>query len=459
MKKICIIGASFLWTRTLVNDLLAKFDQEPLEIHFLDIVQEHADICKAWGEAASRAYGREDRYTATLNRREALDGADAVLITISTGGLDTMSYDLHIPEKYGIFATVGDTAGAGGWSRSIRNIPVFQDFAKDIREMCPRAFVANYTNPMSTLTSVLAQQCPNPVAGFCHAYFEIKDVIQQLFGLKDWKRLSVEIAGMNHFTWVTDFTVDGRKGYPLLRERIGNRSLRDIAPRQSRDEIGIYSAHNMFLDLYDQYGYLVYPADRHTSEFVPFALTGSPTMSQKEDREGNLLDVLDYCDIVRTPISVRRRNAAKSRQEMLDDTQRMKESSGISPKKSRETGADMIWGYLHNQTVMDAVNTLNVGQIPGLPLGCCVETMGVVDGFGVRPVMVGAVPEPLLEIMRPQAMCTKWIVEGMIQQDRALLLQALAHDPQCAHLTPRHVRQLGEELLAANREYLPPELQ
>ncbi|NLB45884.1 MAG: hypothetical protein GX821_12090, partial [Clostridiaceae bacterium] len=121
-----------------------------------------------------------------------------VLITISTGGLKAMAHDLDIPERYGIYATVGDTAGPGGWSRSIRNIPVFAGFAEDIRKLCPQAFIANYTNPMSTLTATLAHLTDNPVSGFCHAYFEIKDVIQKLFGLDDWSRIAVEIAGMNH---------------------------------------------------------------------------------------------------------------------------------------------------------------------------------------------------------------------------------------------------------------------
>lgn len=457
MKKICIIGASFLWTPTLVTDLLAKFQEEPLKIHFVDIVLEHALICKRWGEAASRAFGREnDCYLATLNRREGLQDADAVIITISTGGLDAMEQDVTIPEKYGIFATVGDTAGAGGWSRSIRNIPVFMDFARDIRECCPTAFVANYTNPMSTLTATLSSLCPNPVSGFCHAYFETKDVLQKIFGLEDWSRISLEIAGMNHFTWITGFKIDSQDGYPMLKERIGAGSLRDIIPKESADEIGIYSAHNLFVELYDQYGYLPYPADRHTSEFTSFALTGSPAFQKKLDSEGNLLDVLDFCGITRTPMEFRRKGAKAGRARILKATEEMELApfGSKTPKKSRETGSDMIWGYLYNKPVSDAVNLINIGQIPGLPLGACVETIGFVDGYGVRPLTTGQIPEWLLELMRPQAVCTKWITEGMLSGDRNLVLQALYHDPQCAHLLPHQKKALGEELLAANQAFV-----
>ena len=453
MIVICILGSSYLWSRTLVNDLLASFG-EPLEIRFIDINLEAAEICKQWGEAASKSYGRKDKYFAFKDRRKALEGANAVLITLSTGGLDAMEQDIVIPEKYRIYATVGDTAGAGGWSRSIRNIPVFVEFANDFDEICPNAFIANYTNPMSSLTATLVKGCRNPVSGFCHAYFEIKDVIQKIFELPDWSKISVEIAGMNHFTWVTDFKVDNQNGYVLLKQKIGSGSLRDVMPHGSSDEIGYFSAHNLCVELYDAFGYIPYPADRHTSEFVSYALTNLNERVEKSDSKGNKYEVFKYCDIVRTPISYRREYAVNAKKELLENINKIKEQTGQTPPKSRETGAEMIRAYLYNQTVMDAVNTLNIGQIKGLPEGACVETMGVVDGFGVRPVMVNNVPEHLLEIMRPQAICQKWITDGVINRDKNLLLQALYRDPQCAHLKPNEVKAMAEELFEANKEFI-----
>jgi len=445
MKNICIIGSSLLWSRTLVGDLLAVFADETLDVRFVDLIMENAQICCRWGNAANIAYGRHDTYTPFTDRKKALDGIDAVLITLSTGGLEAMACDIEIPEKYGIYATVGDTAGAAGWSRSIRNLPVFIDLARDFKAICPQAFIVNYSNPLSTLTAALAQLCDNPVVGLCHAYFETKDVIQRVFGLPDWKRLSVEIAGMNHFTWVTDFRIDGMKGYPLLNERIGNGSIRDILPNESTDEIGISSSHVLFAELFDAYGYFPYPADRHISEFLPFSLTGS-------DENGS--DTLNYCQLRRTSIAQRAKIAQTKRQQMMDSIDHLSAEWGIIPPKSRETGADMIKGYLYNIPVMDAVNTLNRGQIQGLPLDACVETLGVVDGFGVRPLHVSAVPEPLLELMRPQAVVTKWILEATLSGNHTLLYQALYRDPQCAHLKPAQARSLADELFNANLRYL-----
>lgn len=453
MKNICVIGASFAWTRTLVGDLLAVFPDEALEIRFVDIVAEHAAVCCAWGNAANAAYGRKDVYRQVGDRAEALKGADAVLITLSTGGLDAMAADIAIPERYGIYATVGDTAGPGGWSRSIRNIPVFAQIAEDAGCYCPDAIIANYTNPMSTLTATLALGCDNPVVGLCHAYFETKDVIQKIFGLPDWTGLSVEIAGMNHFTWVTDFRINGRKGYPLLREKLKERAFASLLPEESSDDWGIVSSHRLFAELFAQYGYLCYPADRHICEFVPFAVVNPVIQTGRKDKDGIALETLQYCGLVRTPVAQRVQMAKASRETMLRETARLSSSHGLVPPKSRETGAEMIRGYLCNTPVVDAVNALNKGQIAGLPRDACVETMGVVDGFGVRPLQTGTVPEALLALMRPQAYVTGQIVRGMLGRDRRTLVNALGADPQCAHLAPGRVAELAEELFAANAAY------
>jgi alpha-galactosidase/6-phospho-beta-glucosidase family protein len=451
MLNICILGSSTSWFPYLLPDLMSVF-KEPLEIRLIDIDPRPAKLCGEFGKIASKHSRRKnDKYRVFTNRKEALKGADAVIITLSTGGLDAMEQDLKIPEKYGICATVGDTAGPGGWSRSIRNIPVFRRFADDFQKYCPRAFIANYTNPMASLTATLQQCCGNPSVGLCHAYFETKDVIQHLFGLKDWSRISISIAGMNHFTWVVDFKIGKEDGYALLRKKVGRGSLHEVLPKHSDDDIGFRSHHNLCAELYDMYGYLPYPADRHTSEFVSFAMCGKPEIAETryKDNDGTMLETIKYCSIKRTPIE-QRRSQLPTRIQNLKDLLKGKKPI---PGRSRETGAEMIRAYLYNQPFTDAVNTLNIGQVPGLPLGSCLETLGVVDGLGVRPLMVNKIPDPLLEVMRPQAICQKWITQGVLEGNKDLLLQALYRDPQCAHLKPNEVRQMAKELFQANAKY------
>jgi len=449
MLNICILGSSTAWTPYLLPDLLSVF-KEPLEVRLIDIDPKPARLCAEYGKVASRHYRRpKDKYRVFTNRKEALKDADAILITLSTGGLDAMEQDIKIPEKYGIYATVGDTAGPGGWSRSIRNIPIFRRFAEDFQKYCPKAFIANYTNPMSSLTATLQQCCQNPSVGLCHAYFETKDVIQKIFGLKDWSQISVSIAGMNHFTWVVDFKIDREDGYKMLRKKVGRGSLRDVLPQESADDIGITSRHNLCVQLYDTFGYLPYPADRHTCEFVSFAICGRQERMKVRDADGYELDTFKFCTIKRTPVDQRRAWLPK-RDEAMKNWIKGKRPV---PGRSRETGAEMIRAYLHNQPFTEAVNVLNIGQIQGLPLGSCVETLGVVDGLGVRPLMVDKIPDHLLEVMRPQAVCQKWITQGVLEGNKDMLLQALYRDPQCAHLKPHEVRQMASELFEANKKF------
>ncbi|MFA5863934.1 MAG: hypothetical protein WC975_04520 [Phycisphaerae bacterium] len=459
MACICVIGGgSTGWTLGLVKDLMYVFN-EPLEVRLHDInMKAVKEKTLPLLELAARKLKRKkDRIMAAPDRKKALRGVDAVVITISTGGLASMENDLIIPEKYGIRATVGDTAGPGGWSRAIRNIPVFQQFALDFADICPTAFIANYTNPMAALTATLQLECPNPSVGLCHAYFETKDVIQKMFGLADWSPISIAIAGMNHFTWITDFKIGRENGYPLLRKKLNGRSLSVLLPEESADEIGMYSGHNLFVELYDAFGYLPYPADRHTSEFVSFTLSGNPLHSSITDKHFPKLktEMLDYCKLRRTSIEWRRCNYAG-----YDDQIAGMLSGKVKMHlpRSRETGADMIRAYLCNKPFTDAVNCLNRGQIAGLPEGACVETLGCVDGLGVRPLVVDNVPTPLLELIRPIAVCQKWITEGMLRCDREMLVQALYRDPACAMLKPGEVRNMAEELFAANAPYLPPAL-
>jgi len=434
-----------IWSKTLLADLMSVFT-EPLEIRFIDLLAEPAERCCRWGRAVSERMGRADRFEAYTDRRKALEGAQAVMITLSTGGLDAMEQDIAIPEKYGVYATVGDTAGPGGWSRSIRNIPVFMEFARDFDELCPQAFIANYTNPMSALTQTMASLCRNPVAGFCHANFEILDLLQHICDLPDWSALAVEVAGMNHYTWVIRFSVNGKDGYTLLREKIGAGSMRDVCPQHSLDRLGISSGNDLFCEIYDAYKYVCYPADRHISEFLPYALANHPAITAGKDLNGDDVEMAGDWNIIRTAVSARRKGAANAAENMLD-------TSG-DIQKSRETGSDMIRAYLYNKPFSDVVNTLNIGQIQDLPRGVAVETMCLVDGLGVHPVAVPGIPPQLVEMMRPQANFVQWIVNGMINRDRNMVISALHHDPSCSGLAPLKVARMAGELWEANKTFI-----
>lgn len=453
MLNICVIGASYQWIPTLMPDIYDVF-KEPFELRFLEIDLKAAEDCKSWSETASKALGRKDKYIATLDRETALKDADAVIITISTGSLDAMEHDIVIPEKYGIYGVVGDTSGPGGWSRSIRNIPVFMDFAADFNKYCPNAFIANYTNPMSSLTATLQLQSYNPTVGLCHAYFGTKDFIQAIFDLPNWDKMSLSIAGMNHFTFVIDFNIGNQKGYPLLEKTLNGKSLKEhvLQSKLASDE---FKRDSLVYELFDTYGYIPYPADQHISEFVPYAISNYPIVTDGFDSEKD--ENTQHLSPYNTPrklIENRRKYFVKRIDDMYNSSKEIESGNMKKIKRSKETGAEMINAYINNKPFVDAVNMINTGQISGLPLGACVETLGAIDGLGVHPLMVGEISEPLLELMRPQANSQKWITEGCIEGNKKKVLNALYIDPQCKHLKPKQINEMAEELIIANSKYI-----
>ena len=198
-KLVFVGGGSFGWMPRIVKDMLLTDAISESEFVLYDIDKNASDLVAAFLEKLNRKLGTNGTFVSTDDKKRALRGADYVVITISTGGLDSMAHDIAIPEEYGIFHTVGDTAGPGGWARCIRNFDVFVTLAEDINRYADGAVVLNYTNPMTTLTDVLARLCNGPVVGLCHGLFENIKKIADIYGLEDEDELALKYAGLNHF--------------------------------------------------------------------------------------------------------------------------------------------------------------------------------------------------------------------------------------------------------------------
>ena len=212
-KIVMVGGGSYNWCPRLMRDLILTDELEGSEVVLLDPNLTAAREVKAAADAMAKRFSKRFKVVATKSEATAFRGADFVIITISTGGLDMMAHDLKIPEKYGIFHTVGDTVGPGGWSRSLRNVPVFVHLARQIEKHSPRAVVLNYTNPLSVLTATLHEVSNLRTVGLCHGVFGTYRLLQRIFRCEE-SDLAVSFGGVNHFFWIVDVSVRGRPGYP-----------------------------------------------------------------------------------------------------------------------------------------------------------------------------------------------------------------------------------------------------
>ena len=254
MAKITFIGAGSLgFTRNLVRDILTFPRLADAEIALMDINEERLDFARR----AAERYVAEGKYpakvTATLDRAEALDGADAVVITILSGGVDVWRYDIEIPKEYGVDTNVGDTRSVSGVFRALRTIPDMLDIARDIERLCPKAIVLNYTNPMAMLCRALQRETNILVTGLCHSVQGTAGMLARWIGApKD--EIDYVCAGINHQAWYLKYLWKGEDAYPLIREAVTTR------PEIYNQEI---VRNEMFLAL----DYYVTESSGHNSEY------------------------------------------------------------------------------------------------------------------------------------------------------------------------------------------------
>lgn len=436
IKIVMVGGGSYNWCPQLLCDLIQTPELENSDIVLLDINLNAAKDIKNAMDRVCTDNNKKFRFITTDNEEEAFKGADFVIITISTGGLDMMRHDLEIPEKYGIYQTVGDSVGPGGWSRLLRNVPVFTYMAQKIEKLSPKAIILNYTNPMAGLTGAISEVTSLRNVGLCHGIFGTRAYLARIFDV-DATDIILRYGGVNHFFWILGFSVKGEDGYKLLREKLSKDTLLKY-DKVSKDPAGFSdNNHKLFSELYENYGYLTYSADRHTCEFFTGYLT-DPKMMEK-------------FKLVRTSIADRQKSLAEARQFTLDLAAGKEKI--LSP--STETAVDIIKAFVTNEDFIDAVNLPNTGQIDNLPRGTVVETLGLVNASGFASISAGAMPERLRQITEVHCHIQLMTLEAAIKGSKKLALEALMLDPLCAKLAPSEVKKMGSKLIEATKEYLP----
>jgi len=438
IKIAWVGGGSYNWGPRLLRDIILTEGLQESELHLLDIDGRAAREMAALGRKLARDWRVGASFAPTTNQRRALEGADFVLITISTGGVEAAAKDIKIPEAFGVYATVGDTVGPGGWARALRNFPVFRQLGEDILQLAPEATVLNYSNPMSVLTKVLAIEVGERVVGLCHGVYENFDTLRALLRLESEEELTLNYGGLNHFFWVLDFTVRGEPGYPALRRRLGKRSLAQVVRSTMHRERLLAS------ELYDTFGYLSYMGDRHICEFLSGYINGSVSKKGRTP-------AMDRYRLERTPSLTRKRSQQAAHRRLL---RLINGKDELSRQPSRETAANIMAACALNREFIDVVNVPNQGQIANLPAGSVVETPGVINAVGFTPVAVGPLPEGVLDLVLPHAVNQDRIVDACYAGDMKMALESLANDPTTSHLSFAQVKKLGGRLVRAHRKYL-----
>lgn len=223
MKKFALIGAGSLqFTTSCVRDLLTFPAFEECEIRLMDINKAHLDYITKICEKITQTMQRPRcRIVPTMDRIQALKGADGVLCTVFNGDIDIWRYDIEIPKKYGVDINVGDTRSVSGIFRALRNIPLMLEICRDIEKYCPRAVFLNYTNPMAMLCGAMQKHSNVEVTGLCHS---VQGTIRMLC---EWlnvpeQEVVYHCMGVNHQAFYTKLEHNGEDLYPRLRKLLEN---------------------------------------------------------------------------------------------------------------------------------------------------------------------------------------------------------------------------------------------
>ena len=440
-KKIVFVGGgSYAWMPHIVKDLLLTESISESKFVLYDINKAASDLVCEFLTKLNRKLGTNGTFSSTDDRKTAFENADYFVITISTGGLDAMAHDIAIPEAYGIYHTVGDTAGPGGWARFIRNFDVFVSLAQDINRYADGAVVLNYTNPMATLTDVLSRICHGPVVGLCHGLFENIKKIVEIYGLEDESELALQYAGLNHFFWVTEAKTKDLDIFDDLKRRVAEKGLTALLAEARPDTDEKPEVRKLATALFNETGVMPYFGDRHTCEFFPCYITSEETSAKY--------------GLVRTTIEERKKGFYERKaalQRMITD-----EIDGDYLKRSRETAADIIAAHATGSVFIDVGNLPNIGQIANLPEGVVVETAIRVDRNGFTPIAFGKLPGTVVGFVEPCARSYQVLVNACFEKDKDRAISALRMDPLCAGLSGDRVRELADRLLQAHKQFTMP---
>lgn len=451
LKIAYIGGGSRGWAWTFMTDL-SMDDSLSGTIRLYDIDESASKNNEIIGNQLS---AREDtigkwKYETSSSLKDALTGCDFAVISILPGTFDEMASDVHLPERLGIYQSVGDTAGPGGMIRALRTIPMFVTIAEAIKEYAPKAWVINYTNPMSLCVKTLYHVFPEIKAfGCCHEVFGIQKVLkgicEEFLGLKDVERkdIHVNVLGINHFTWFDQASYKGIDLFPVYHDYIDSHYEEGYnEPDKNWANSTFECAHRLKFDLFRRYGLIAAAGDRHLAEFMP----GDEYLKNPETTKSwkfNLTTVAWRKEDLKTRLE-------KSHRLVTGEEK-------IELKPSGEEGILLIKSLCGLERTISNVNIPNTYlQIPNLPADAIVETNAAFDRDSIKPIVAGAIPENVLELIKPHVDNHERILNAALTCDRSLVYDAFLADPLVkGRATEEEIKTLADDMIANTMAYLP----
>jgi len=430
-KTIVILGVgSTYFTRGIVESLITKGGE--WEVRLVDIDPYCLEIAALLSKRLVDLYHAPVTIAASLDRREVLPGADAVVSTIGVGGRKAWEKDVIVFRRFNIFQSTGDTYGAGGVSRALRTIPVLIEVARDIERLCPNALFINFTNPLTVNVWAVSKATRVKVAGLCYGVTYYQHYLANLIGIP-WDQLNCRAIGVNHFTWITDLTYQGKSVWPRVRKVM----------QEQGDKLG----NQYTWELFRMFNAFPCVGDGHICEFIPgwqgqgayYGKTFGTTYHNFEEYAATFDKIFaDMADQAygRAPLIKRVDNPAEK-----------------DLFKDEDLFIDVLNASMGAEGIFRTVNLPNVGQASNMPAGAVLEATTLINGDGFQPLCFGALPPGISAIMLRILAAQELTVEAALKADRKLAIQALVAGETVK--TEAEAEMMMDVILDTHREYLP----
>ena len=425
MTRIAFIGAgSIEFTRDLLGDLLSFPELALADIALHDIDPERLETAEAMARWTAEQLGAEPTFSAHLDRRSALEGADFAFNMIQVGGHAATLLDFEIPARHGLRQTIADTLGIGGIFRALRTIPVMLGIGRDMAELCPDAWLLNYTNPMAMLVQAYGHGSPHTkVVGLCHS---IQHTTRQLAEYVDvpFEEVTFLGAGVNHQSFILRFERDGEDLYPALDAAIA-------ADPELRRKVRV--------ELYRRFGYFPTESSEHSAEYLPWLMRDDAALER-----------------FRIPVDEYVRRSEENLELYEEMKAKLRTGEGFEIERSVEYAPLIVHAMTTGQPQVIYGNVINEGLIDNLPAGACVEVPCVVDRTGVQPTRIGALPAQCAALNRTFLNVVELTVRAALEGRREHVYHAAMLDPNASgSLDLDTIRTICDELIEAHGDALP----
>ncbi len=433
MFKLTFLGAgSTVFAKNVIGDCILTPELGEFEVALYDIDPVRLEDSYRMLNTINNTHKGKAIIKKYYDRKEALRGAKYIVNAIQVGGYEPCTVtDFEVPKKYGLRQTIGDTLGIGGIFRALRTIPVLEDFAKDIHEVCPDALFLNYTNPMAILTGYMEEVLGLRVIGLCHSVQGCVPGLLGTVGMSEYvSKCKWKIAGINHQAWLLEITDEqGNDLYPEIKRRSLSGEY-DLSWDLVRH------------DIMHRFGYYVTESSEHSAEYLPWYIKSKYP---------------ELIDKYKIPLDEYPRRCINQINGWIKLREELVETNYLEHHKSHEYAAHIIKAMETDEPYRVHGNVVNKGLfITNLPKRACVEVPCMIDKNGVNPCYVGELPLQCAAINLTNINVQLLTIEAARTRKKEYIYQAAYMDPHTSsELSLDDIKNLCDDLIEAHKGWLP----